>query len=102
MNIVPLTGRVLVKKIDVKKVGEILTISSQSGVQNETIRAEIVNIGEFEKDKVFNIKKGDVVIFSPIRANLISYLGEKKEYMIIKAEDILGVELADLNKGKVA
>lgn len=88
MDIRPLTGRVLIKRIRTEKIEGIFIAEAS---KEKSSRGEIIAVGEFEKDKVYNIKQGDVVIFPSWSGTNISFEMDD-EYVIIKAEEILAVE----------
>lgn len=88
MNIKPLMGRVLIKKIKSEKVGSLIVVESS---KDKSSRGEILAIGTFEKDKSFDLKIGDVVIFPTWGGTMVSSALDD-DLIILKAEEILGVE----------
>ncbi|WP_342261792.1 co-chaperone GroES [Alphaproteobacteria bacterium endosymbiont of Tiliacea citrago] len=89
MGIRPLTGRILIKKIKTEKVGGLFIAEA---TKDKSSRGEVLAIGEFEKDKSFSVKVGDIAVFPSWSGTIVSAPASEDELIIIKAEEILGVE----------
>lgn len=89
MKIKPGLGRVLIKRCEPEtKSGGIIIPET---AQEKSTKGEILAIGAFEKDKEFDLKIGDIAHFAKWGGTEIK--DDAGEAMIIiKAEEILGVE----------
>lgn len=91
MNIKPLRGRALIRKIRTEQVAGLFV--AKSSKDDKLSRGEVIAVGECEKDKDFGFEKGDVVMFPTWNETLVSSCDDG-EYVVIKAEEVLCVEEA--------
>lgn len=89
MNIRPLVDRVFIKKIKTDKVGNLYIAESS---KDKSVKGEVIAVGPFEKNELIKIEVGDIVFF-PNWAGTIVSSDSEGEYIIVKAEEILGVEV---------
>lgn len=91
MNIKPNIGRILIKKIKPEeKTGGILLPES---AQEKSIKGQVISVGEFEKDKEYDFKKDQIVIFAKWGGTEVGKDSDDNEYVIMKCEEILGTEV---------
>ena len=93
MNIRPLDDRLLVKFIETgeKKKGGII-IPDSAKEKPEEGKVVALGAGKLLKDgkrKIFDVKKGEKVLFAKYAGTEVSLEGEK--HLILKEEDILAV-----------
>ena len=89
MNLKPSLGKVLIKRSEPEtKSGGIIIPET---AQEKSTKGHVLAVGAFEKDKEFDIKTGDVAYFPKWGGTEIKdEAGDT--YIVIKAEEILGVE----------
>lgn len=97
-KITPLGDRVLVESLhEEKKHGNIILPDTIEKERSEKGRVVAVGAGALDdhgKRKPMPVKKGDVVLFSkygPSEIKIPGTKGEEKEYLIVRAEDILAI-----------
>lgn len=85
----PMLGKVLIKRSEPEQLSGGIIIPESA--QEKSTKGEVLALGEFEKDKAFDIKVGDIAHFAKWGGTEIK--DENGETLIvIKAEDILGIE----------
>lgn len=93
MNIKPLNGRVLIKVVKEQKIESKIILPEANN--SKSIKGEIVSLGqEILKDGVLSsgLKVGDIVFCAKWTGTVVSDDNAQDEYIIIKYEDVLGVE----------
>ena len=85
LGIVPLFGRLIIKKKEVRQVG--LIIVPHNAKSMETSEGEIVAIG----GEVFFLKEGDYVIYGKYAGAPIEIDGDSGKYVIMNEEDVIAL-----------
>lgn len=89
MNLKPLLGKVLIKRSEPEtKSGGIII---PENAQEKSTKGEVLAVGQFEKDKEVDIKVGDIAYFPKWGGTEIKD-EDGQTFIIIKLEDILGIE----------
>jgi len=93
MNIVPLSDRVIVERVDaMEKSAGGLYIPDTAKEKPQEGRVVAVGKGKRKEDGTLipmDVKKGDRILFAKYAGNDVTVNG--KEYIIMREEDILGV-----------
>ena len=89
MNLKPLGNRIIIKAIPQEEVTSSGIILPETVAKESRKEGEIIALGEGDKLKELNLKKGDKVIFSEYGGSEIKIDGQ--EYKILNHDDLLAV-----------
>ena len=89
MNLKPLGNRIIIKAIPQEEVTSSGIILPETVAKESRKEGEIIVLGEGDKLKELNLKKGDKVIFSEYGGSEIKIDGQ--EYKILNHDDLLAV-----------
>ena len=89
MNLKPLGNRIIIKAIPQEEVTSSGIILPETVAKESRKEGEVIALGEGDKLKELNLKKGDKVIFSEYGGSEIKINGQ--EYKILNHDDLLAV-----------
>ena len=88
-NLKPTLGRVLIKRGEPEQVSGGIIIPENA--QEKATKGQVSAIGEFEKDKVIDIKVGDVVYFTKWAGTEIKDK-DGNAFIVLKTDEIIAIE----------
>ncbi len=89
MNLKPLGNRIIIKATPQEEVTSSGIILPETAAKESRKEGEIIALGEGDKLKELNLKKGNKVIFSEYGGSEIKIDGQ--EYKILNHDDLLAV-----------